>query len=68
MAQKQDELKQPGPKQPTQQPVKFSRESLLCSKAFSHVQPDFLKAILQKDYYTMEEARTEIDRFFGKER
>lgn len=49
------------------EPVKYRPDDLLHSKAFSHVQPDFLKAILHRETYTMEEAQKEINRFFGKE-
>lgn len=46
---------------------RYSREALLHSRAFAHIHPDFLKAILQKEAYTMEEAQKEINRFFKKE-
>ena len=35
---------------------KYSREALLKSKRFAHIQPDFLRAILTKEEYTMGEA------------
>lgn len=43
----------------------FSREALLKSKRFSYVQQDFLKAILTKDSYTIEEAEKEINKVLG---
>ena len=43
----------------------YSREALLKSKRFSYVQKDFLSAILNKDFYTMQEAEDEINKFFG---
>ena len=43
----------------------FSREALLKSKRFSYVQQDFLKAILTKDSYTIEEAEKEINKALG---
>lgn len=46
----------------------FSREALLKSKRFSHVQQDFLKAILTKDSYTIAEAEKAVSDFFGGEK
>lgn len=43
----------------------FSREALLKSKHFSYVQPDFLKAILTKDAYTIDEAEAAIKKVLG---
>lgn len=43
----------------------FSREALLKSKRFSYVQQDFLKAILTKDAYTIEEAEAAIKKTLG---
>lgn len=43
----------------------FSREALLKSKRFSYVQQDFLKAILTKDAYTIEEAEAAIKKALG---
>lgn len=43
----------------------FSREALLKSKRFSYVQQDFLKAILTKDGYTIEEAEAAIKKTLG---
>lgn len=43
----------------------FSREALLKSKRFSHIQQDFLKAILTKDFYTIEEAEKTVKTFMG---
>lgn len=44
---------------------KYSRESLLKSKRFAHIQPDFLRAILTKEEYTMGEAVNLVKKFFG---
>lgn len=46
---------------------KYTREALLKSKAFSHIQKDFLAAILHEPYYTMGEAKKTVKAFFGKE-
>lgn len=46
---------------------KYTREALLKSRAFSHIQPDFLAAILREDFYTMAEAKKAVKAFFGKE-
>ena len=46
--------------------TKFTREVLLNSKEFADVQPDFLRAILKDDFYTMAEAKSAIDSFFGR--
>lgn len=43
----------------------YTREILLKSKEFSHIQPDFLKAILKEKEYTMEAAKTVVNKFFG---
>lgn len=42
----------------------FSREALLKSKRFSHVQRDFLQAILWKESYTIPEAQKAVREFF----
>lgn len=47
-------------------PPVYERERLLQSKRFSHVQPDFLRAVLQKERYTLEEAQAAVQAFFGK--
>ena len=44
---------------------RFTRESLLKSKRFSHVQKDFLKAILTADSYTIAEAEKAIKKALG---
>lgn len=44
---------------------KFTREALLKSKRFAHIQPDFLRAILTKEEYTMGEAVNLVKKFFG---
>ena len=46
---------------------KYTRDALLRSKAFSHIQKDFLAAILREEYYTMSEAKKAVKAFFGKE-
>lgn len=43
----------------------FSRGALLKSKRFSHIQQDFLKAILTKDYYSIDEAEAAIKKALG---
>lgn len=44
---------------------RYKREALLKSKRFSHVQKDFLRAILTEDTYTMAEAEAAVSAFFG---
>ncbi len=46
----------------------YTREALLKSKRFSHIQRDFLKAILNKDSYTISEAAADIAKVFGGDR
>lgn len=46
--------------------TKFKREVLLKSKEFAKYQPDFLKAILSKDEYTLAEARRIVKKFFDE--
>lgn len=43
----------------------YKTEALLKSKRFSYVQKDFLKAILTKEQYTIDEAQEAINKFFG---
>lgn len=43
----------------------FNREALLKSKRFSYIQQDFLKAILTKDFYSIAEAETAINKALG---
>ncbi|MBS6644545.1 MAG: hypothetical protein KH366_13280 [Clostridiaceae bacterium] len=50
-----------------QKPQKYKTEVLLKSRALSDYQTDFAKALLTKSAYTAEEARAELDQFFGKE-
>ena len=45
----------------------FTREALWKSKRFSHIQQDFLKAILQKESYTIAEAEEAIAQALGGE-
>ena len=42
----------------------FPREALVGSRRFSHIQEDFLRAILHKDQYTIPEAEKAIREFF----
>lgn len=44
----------------------FERDALLNSQAFSHIQKDFLAAILWKDFYTMAEAKEAVNNFFKR--
>lgn len=44
---------------------RFKREVLLKSKRFSHVQKDFLNAILKNETYTIAEAEAAVAAFFG---
>ena len=43
--------------------TKYTREVLLKSKEFAKYQPDFLKAILPKEEYTLAEARRIVKNF-----
>lgn len=44
----------------------FERDALLKSQAFSHIQKDFRKAILCKEFYTMAEAEKAVNEFFRR--
>lgn len=46
--------------------AKYSRAAILQASEFRKYQPDFLKAILTKDYYTLAEARKAVKDFFEK--
>ena len=46
---------------------KHTREALLKSKRFSHVQPDFLAAILKEPEYTIAAAEAAVKAFYGGE-
>lgn len=46
---------------------KFKVEALLKSKAFSHYQTDFLKAVLGDGEYTVPQAEKKIKAYFSKE-
>lgn len=46
---------------------KYTREALLKSRLFADYQQDFLKALLQKDFYTLAEAKRIIKAFYEKE-
>ena len=50
------------------QEKRYKREALLKSKRVSHVQQDFLRAILTEENYTMAEAQKAVDAFFGGEK
>ena len=52
-------------KENRQEAKTYAREALLKSKRFSHIQKDFLGAVLQEDFYTVQEAETAVERFFG---
>ena len=52
-------------KENRQEDKTYAREALLKSKRFSHIQKDFLCAVLQEDFYTVQEAETAVERFFG---
>ncbi len=45
---------------------KFARDALLKSKRFSHVQQDFLAAILCDEFYTITEAEDAVDKAMTK--
>lgn len=47
--------------------TKYKREAILKSKEFAKYQPDFLRAVLTKDWYTLPEARKIVKNFFEKE-
>lgn len=47
--------------------TKYKREAILKSKEFAKYQPDFLRALLTKDWYTLPEARKTVKSFFEKE-
>ena len=55
-------------KESTTEEKRYKREALLESKRFSHVQKDFLRAILKEETYTMAEAQKAVDAFFGGEK
>ena len=44
--------------------MKYKTEVLLKAKEFAKYQPDFLRALLKKDEYTLQEARTIVNKFF----
>lgn len=46
---------------------KYTREALLRSKEFAHVQRDFLSVLLAKPEYTISEAKKSRGRFLWKE-
>ena len=46
----------------------FTKEALLKSKRFSHIQRDFLKAILVNDTYTIAEAEAAVKKVLGGEK
>ena len=46
--------------------IRYSTERLLQSKVLSGYQPDFARAILKKDSYTITEARAALDAVLKK--
>ena len=44
--------------------MKYKTEVLLKAKEFAKYQPDFLRALLKKDEYTLTEARKIVKKFF----
>lgn len=46
---------------------KYRREVLLKNSFFSKYQPDFLRVVLHKPYYTLAEAKKAVKEFFEKE-
>lgn len=46
---------------------KYTREALLKSEQFSHVQQDFLSVLLTKPEYTISEAKKVVKDYFEKE-
>lgn len=46
---------------------KYTREALLKSEMFSHVQPDFLSVLLTKPEYTISEVKKIVKDYFEKE-
>lgn len=46
--------------------TKYKTEAVLKSKEFEHIQPDFLKALLPDEEYTMAEAKKIVEAFFSK--
>ncbi len=47
--------------------MKYPTESLLQSKALSGYQQDFARVVLKEPEYTMKEAKTVLNSFFGKD-
>lgn len=45
----------------------YSREALMRDARFSGIQRDFLGIILEKPFYTIEEAEKEVSHFFRKD-
>lgn len=50
------------------QPTEYNREALIRSKRYAAYQPDFLRAVLSKDTYTLEEADKAVNEFFNTEK
>lgn len=46
--------------------VVYETEDLLHSKALADVQPDFARAVLTGEFYTLAEARQALNQFFDK--
>ena len=47
--------------------MKYPTESLLQSKSLSGYQQDFARAVLKESEYTMKEAKSALEGFFGKD-
>lgn len=46
---------------------KYTREAIFKSRLFSEYQPDFLRAVLPKESYTLTEAKRIVKKYFSKE-
>lgn len=46
---------------------KYTREAIFKSRLFSGYQPDFLRAVLPKEKYTLAEAEKIVKKYFAKE-
>ena len=49
-------------------PTEYNREALIRSKRYATYQPDFLRAVLSKETYTLEEADKAVSEFFNTEK
>ena len=50
------------------QPTEYNREALIRSKRYAAYQPDFLRAVLNKETHTLEEADKAVNEFFNTEK